>query len=228
MTPRSERWAISSAIVFAVLYVAGFITLFSGLPSYDSTQDSIDTINKNVIDTYSDPTKRGIAVIGAYVIVIAVVALVYLVSGLRARMRRLGANDIVADLVFATGVIAAVLMSAGALTAATIAGDLSIGNEPLFSADVMRALPQVAYPLILIGGMLALAVVIGVTSWMSVRGHLLPRWLGYFGVLAFLAAVSAVLFVPQILVMLWFLAIGIVAAVNKLPEEPEAPGDTTA
>ena len=214
-------WLVGAVVI--VLFVAGFLTLFGGMPNYNNN-DPLTKVDTLVRDAYTSSGKRAAVVIGAYLIVLSALALLWFVAAMRTRMRRLGVGDTTRDLTFAAGVMSAVLIAGGGGAFATVAGGKVFGSEPnIPSDDVVRVIPQIGYPLLMIGGMLAVAVVIAIVSVLALRVRLLPRWLGYAGWLAVLGAVFAVEFIPMVLVALWFLAVGIVAAVGRLPEPGATP-----
>jgi len=221
MNVRSERWAISSGIAFTVLFVAGLLVTFGNLPSYNN-DDPVAKVDAAVRSTYADSGSRLAIILGAVIIVVSAGALLWFVSGLHARMARHGASKVTRDVLLGAGIVAAASIVAGATALASIAGDLSVGNDPpIDSADVMRVLPELGYPLILLGAMMAIAVVIGITTMLALRAQLLPRWLGYAGWIAVIGAVLALSFVTMVLVGLWFLIVGIIAALDRLPQPAE-------
>ncbi|MGH9059372.1 MAG: hypothetical protein ACRDZY_07670, partial [Acidimicrobiales bacterium] len=92
----------------------------------------------------------------------------------------------------------------------------ALGGEPaIHTADVARLLPQVGYPLLLLGGMLALAATIAVTTVVAFRGSALPRWLGYAGWLGVAGGVFGFAFTPMILVALWVLAVSLTGLLGR-------------
>jgi hypothetical protein len=206
---------MASGVGFVVLFAVGLMVATGQLPNTSGlhTQAAVDA---KVFHTYDKAGTRAAIIVGGYLIVLAGLVLIWFLSGLRSRLRRGGESETVSGLVFTFGAIAAVMIMAGGGIFATIAGDLSFGNEPaIHTADVARLLPEIGFPLVMIGGMLALGAVIAITSVAALRNGVLPRWLAYAGWLAVVGAALAVVFLPMVLVALWILAVSIIGFRTK-------------
>lgn len=225
MNVRALRWPMAAGIVFAVLTVVGTITQFSGLPNYDGSKDSDAVIAQKVHDALAASGHRMAVLVGAYLLFVAAVALIWFALGLRGRLLahapdRTGA----AWLVGGSGVLAGVALAFGGALNATVPGAIAFGGEPVpaeASADALRFLTQLGTPLLLLVFPLAMAVLAATLSVCALQGAGLPRWLGYAGWLAVLGGVFGILFLPIGLVLLWAIAVGVVG-LRAVPAVPPA------
>ena len=221
MTIKAERWAMLGGIAFVVVFAAGILLITGHLPDTSGLHTAA-AVDAKVLHTYAQSDNKDAILIGGYLTILSGLALIWFLTGLRARLRRAGESETVSGLVFSFGLAAAVLIMAGGGAFATIAADLTLGNDPAIqNADAARFLPELGYPLLLIGAMLSLATVIAICTVVARRGVALPRWLSYAGWLAVAGAVLAVAFTPMILVPLWVLAVSITGLRATARPEPQ-------
>jgi hypothetical protein len=213
-TSNPARSAMAAGAAFAVLMFAGVIVFFGATP--DTTGDTAGTIASKSLDYLGDSGHRTRTLVGAYLLVLASLALVWFVIGLRERLRV--ADDphaIGPQLVVAFGIIAAAALAFGASIGATLAGNVSFGDEPLpKSGELAWLLPELGVPLMVLTFGLAIAACIATVSVLALRTGGLPRWVAYLGVLGVLGGVLGVMFLPMVLVMIWALIAGIAGAVG--------------
>lgn len=216
MDVRAERRAMGAGIAFVVLFIAGAVTSFGGQANYDTSKDSAATIARKVLDAANDPGKQRLAIIGAYLLVIAGLALVWYTLGLRSRLIRSGAAGAAPTLVAAVGGLAAMAcISTGALFG-TIPGGIIFGDEPApTNGDLARLISDLGTPMLLLGVMLPIAAVIAMTAYTARATAALPRLLCYAGILGVLGALAAVEFLPMVLPVLWLLGASIVGLTDR-------------
>ncbi len=225
MTEKFVRWANAAGIAFVVLFVVGTLMTFGPQPTFKK-HDTPATVAKKVFDVYNSGGKRAQMVIGAYLLVLSALALIWFVTGLRARMVAAGLPDGGSPrVVFGLAVLGSAVIVTSALALATVSGSYVFGSEPLPSnADAIRVISDLGTAIMLVGFGLAAAALILVVTMASWRGALLPRWLTFAGILGVLGGIFAVIFLPLALVALWFLAVAIVGMRRPTPPVGVAPG----
>ncbi|HVV29943.1 MAG TPA: hypothetical protein VHC41_03620 [Mycobacteriales bacterium] len=218
MNVRAQRWAMLAGVAFAILLFVGVNLMFSGLPDFGS-KDSASTIARKVHDSAADSGKRKQVVAGAYLLVLAGLALLWFAQGLRSRLATgTGRGGYAGGLITGFGTFAGVALAAGGALSANVAGGIEFGDDPVpaqTSADASRMMQEVGVSLVLLVFGLAVAAMIAVVTVAVLQGAALPRWLGYAGWLAVLGGIFGVVFLPLALVALWALIVGILGAVNS-------------
>jgi hypothetical protein len=222
MTSKFARWADLAGIAFVVLFVVGVNMTFGPQPDFKK-HDSPTVVASKVFDSYSTGGKRALMIVGAYVLVLSALALIWFVFGLRARMVAAGSPPGGGPgLVFGFAVVGASVIVVSALALAAVAGSYTFGNEPLpTNADSIRVINDFGTGILLVGFGLASAAIIAVVTAAAWRSALLPRWLTYAGILGVLGGILAVAFLPLALVALWFLAVAITGLMR--PRTTNAP-----
>jgi hypothetical protein len=210
-TPRTEtratslRWGGIAAIVFAVLFVVGFL-MVSDTPDGDES-------NARWVRYYADSGNRRMIVIGVILLTLAAIAFLIFLGILRERLRGAAAgSEWIATVAFASGVVFVAMLAVFAIGQGSVAASVVFGDAPVpRDADLMRTFVSAGFGAILLFGATTAGLLIVTTSVVSGRTALLPRWLvvsSYVaGVIVFL---GGLLFVPIVLFLLWMLAVGIV------------------
>jgi hypothetical protein len=232
MNGRFYRWADMAGIGFVVLLVVGALMAFTSQPNFKK-HDSPATIAEKIFKVYHSSGDRAVIIIGAYLMVLSALALIWFAVGLRGRLVAAGHSPEAGRLVLGFAGLGAVAISVSALAMATISGSYVFGNEPLpTNADAIRVIDDLGPGVLLVIFGLSAAALIATVTIVDWKGGLLPRWLSRAGIIGVLAAVLAVVFVPLILVMAWFLAVAIVGlrrGTSKTSEQgPTATGSTSA
>jgi hypothetical protein len=128
-----QRWIPLTGVLFVILFVAAiFIVSFPGG----------DDPEQEVLDWYTDSGNRTSAVISAYLLVIASLALLTFVNRLRyvIQIAERG-TPLFATGAFAGGIGAAVCLNVAAMAFAAIPAGVEFGDDPQpTSVDVPRAL----------------------------------------------------------------------------------------
>jgi hypothetical protein len=199
--PRSDVWGPIAGIVFAVLFVVAASLL--DIPSADDSA-------KKITDFYNDGGNRAQLIISAYLFWLAGVFFVWFLASLRVRLLAVeGEPARLTSIAFGGGLVFVALMMVAAATFASVAGDITFGDEKFAGVEAARYLPELGYPLLLIGGMFAVIAMIDATSILILRTNMLPRWIGYFGFVAAVGLLAAVIFLPMILFVLWVLFVSV-------------------
>ena len=222
MTAKSVRWAHAAGVAFVVLFVVGTIMSFGPQPDFKK-HDSPTVVANKIFHTYNSGSNRAQMVVGAYLLVVSALALIWFATGLRARMAVAGRPES-GGLAFGFAVLGAAAIAVSGLALATVAGGYVFGNEPLpTNADAIRLFGDFGTALLLVVFGLTSAALIAVVTVAAWRSALLPRWLTYAGILGILGGILAVIFLPIALVALWFLAV----AVTGLRSIPGVATETT-
>jgi len=198
---RSDLWGPIAGIVFVVLFVVGF-SLFD-LPSGDDSAQEITSF-------YNDSGDRAQLIIASYLMMLAGVFFLWFLASLRNRLLAAeGEPARLTVIAFASGVVFVAMLMVAAAAFMTVAADITFGDEKFVSVEGARLLPELGYPILLIGGMFAAIAMIDAASILIVRTGVLPKWIGYFGFVAAVALLFSVFFVPIILLVLWVLFVSI-------------------
>jgi hypothetical protein len=182
-------------IAFVVLFVAGFL-------SFPTPDD-----NKNTAEWarwWTDSGHRAGAIVGAYLMVLGVLAFVWFAWSLRDRLGE-GSGLM---LTFASLFAAVALVSA--MMRATIAGGKVFGETPVPSGDLARQFDGIGFGLLLVAGALAAGLFVALASHLARRSGALPGWLTVAGYVVAALQLVATFFFPFILFFLWVLAASIV------------------
>jgi MFS family permease len=194
-----------AAIVFAVLFVVGFL-LVSDTPESDES-------NAEWVRYFADEDNRRMIIIGAIVIVLALLAFLVFLGVLRERLRSAApGSEWISTIAFASGLAFAVMLAVATLGAGSAPASVEFGDAPeVRDADVLRTFDSLGIGALVLFGSAFAGLLILTTSIVSGRAALLPRWLVVTGyVVGVIVIVGGLLFIPLALFVLWMLAVGIV------------------
>jgi hypothetical protein len=207
-----ERWGPLAGIVFVVLFVVGLS--LNNIPSADDSAAKITSF-------YNDSGDRAQLIISSYLLWLAGLFFFWFIAGLRAKLIAVeGAPGRLTSITFGGGLVFIALLAAAAACFASVAGDVTFGGEDFVGVDGARFVPELGYPLLLIGGMFGVIAMIDAASILIVRTGVLPKWIGYFGFVAAVALLFAGFFLPMIFFVLWILFVSI--AMWRAPAEATA------
>ncbi len=83
-----------------------------------------------------------------------------------------------------------------------------------------RVLVQLGFAALLIFGLLAASLMVLSQLVMALRTGLLPRWLGWSGVVVAILLMAGPLYMPQVLVPLWVVTAGVSVRPPELSDSP--------
>ncbi len=216
--PVSHRtFAAIAAIAFAVLYV----TALFGVMDLPEEGDS----DAAVLATYTDTGKRAGLTAGVYLLAGAGLAFIWFLASLRERLRRDDVGDRLSSIAFAGGLVyTAMLFTAGAAFG-VLPLAIGVGEFEAEAVDpaLARVLVQLGFTILLIYGLLAAAVMVVAVSLAALRTALLPRWLTLAGFVVAVLLLFGPVYMPQLLVPLWAVAVGLALtrrSVTTLAREP--------
>ena len=189
------RWAGLGAILYVALFIIGAVLQSSGTPSGDAAP-------AKVIAYYSDDGHRSRIGAGWLLIVIGVFFLLWFLAALRQVVIRWSGE----------GLLAAVTGLGGAVYAASTLGAFSIDAAIKTMSDdtyqdrvypeLIHAGNDIAYVLHS-GGGAAIGAMIVAVSLAALAARALPPWLGWLSVVAGIAAVVSIFFIPWIVIAIW-------------------------
>jgi hypothetical protein len=194
-----------AAIVFAVLFVVGFL-LATDTPEGDES-------NREWVRHFADSDNRRMIVISVILLALAAVAFLIFLGVLRERLRTAAPGaEWLSTIAFASGIVFVAMLGVFAVGVGSVAAGVEFGDNPVpVNADVIRSLDSLGFGALLLFGAAAAGLLIITTSIVSGRAALLPRWLVVTGyVVGVIVLLGGLLFLPLALFVLWMLAIGIV------------------
>jgi hypothetical protein len=194
-----------AAIVFAVLFVVGFI-LSSDTPDEDES-------NAEWVRHFADSGNRRIIVIGVILLALAALAFLVFLGVLRERLRDAApGSEWLSTVAFASGLAFVAMLAVAGVGHGAVPAGIVFGDNPVpRDANIMRTFESLAFGSLFLFGAVAAGLLIVTTSIVSGRAGLLPRWLVVTGyVVGVIVLVGGLLFVPMILFVLWMLAVGII------------------
>ena len=148
-----NRWLALAGILFAILFVVGF--LFAG---------SIDTSESDpkIISDVKDSGTQTFIIVGAYLMAVAAVLLLCFAARLRTLLGEAeGGRETLAGLAFVGGSVCATLIVVGAFAFAAVPAALVFGSSPdPTSADAARYIPQFGFGIVLVGAMFSAILMI--------------------------------------------------------------------
>ena len=195
--PRWARWAPISGIVFVVLFVVGFSLI--DFPSGDDSAAKIASF-------YNDGGERAQLIIGCYLLVLSALFFLWFLASLRSRLLAAeGPPGRLTAIAFGSGLVFVGLLMVAAAVFMTVAANITFGDEKFAGVEAARLLPNLGYPVLLIGGMFAAIAMIDATCVLIMNTATLPRWIAWFGFVAAAVLLVSFLFFPIILFLLWVL-----------------------
>jgi hypothetical protein len=182
-------------IAFVVLFVAGFLVF----PTPDNSDKPAEWVR-----WWNDSGHRGGAVLGAYLMVLGLLAFVWFASSLRDRLPEGGA------LMFTFGSIFAAVGLVSVMVRASIPGGKLFASNPVGSSEFARQFEGIGIAVLLVAGALAAGLFTVLASYLASRSGALPGWLCIAGYIVGALQLLATFFFPFILFFLWVLIAAIV------------------
>jgi len=196
---RREPWGPAAGIAFVVLFVVGLSLI--DFPDGDSSPLKIAAF-------YNDNGERAQLIIGSYLLMLAALFFLWFLAGLRARlMIAEGPPTRLTGIVFGGGLVFTVMLMAAAACFMSVAANIAFGDEKFVGIEAARLLPQLGYPLLLIGGIFGAIAMIDAASILIVRTGVLPRWVGLYGFAAAVILLFSVFFLPMLALLIWVLCV---------------------
>jgi hypothetical protein len=185
---------VAGGLVFAIAYLASLFGLLD-LPEGTDTDAAVQA-------AFTDD--RAGVIVGLYLLVLAGLGFLVFLSGLRQSLRARDAEEWLADLSFAGGLLFVTMLFAAVASWGVLAFGTAFDElpEPI-DATLGRTLTNLGFALLLVCGLAAAALSIAAASAAIVRGRLAPRWTGWIGLAVAPLLLLGPFYVPQILLPLW-------------------------
>jgi hypothetical protein len=190
-------------IAFAVVLFAGFFI--------DDTPSS-DASNAKWHDWYASSGHRAAMIVSAFLLAIAAVLLVSFLSTLWTRVAPVDERGARNPAPLALATLGAAGIATGGVVGAVVAGAMTFGDLPEPSPGILRFSDQIGYPILAVGGMLAVAAAIALLSVQAHRAGLFGRAMLVYGLIAAVGTALSFLFFPMLLTLIWFIAASVVLA----------------
>jgi hypothetical protein len=197
-------------IAFVVLFVVGFIVFPT--PSSNKAKDTAKWQA-----WWNDSGHRTAAVIGAYLMVLGVLAFVWFAWSLRARLQDRDRLGDLGGLMFTFASLFAGIAMVSGLVRASIPGAKQFGSTPVPAGDFARQFDQIGFGLLLVAGALCAGAFVAVASLLARRSATLPGWLTTAGYVVAVLQLVAAFFLPFILFPLWVLVASILLVRRGTP-----------
>lgn len=182
-----RRFAPLSGLLFVALFVLALILL-------GSTGDTPEEVRAY----YAENEGRIFA--GFFVFIASALAYLWFVATLRSVLARVEAEPRpLAALAFGAGVATTALLVAGAAVFAAPAETADEGSLDAATADML----DTASYFLITGGIMVSSVLVLATSLLALRTRVLPRWLGWLGLVVAPVVFFAPFFLPVIAFLVW-------------------------
>jgi hypothetical protein len=199
--PARHAAAAWAGIAFVPLFVLAAFMVEPG-PDSQTASDAKFTA------WYSDSGNRTVALVGAYLLVVAALTFLAFVAGLQERLRPAREGFPVGyRLIGWTGQLTAVLFIVGAMQFVGIIGNISFGDTPVPQADLLRQ--NIGYPFVFVAGALVAAALIAVTATLAGRTGLFRTWHVWASYVLAVVLVFAMIFLPMAALPIWVLGVSI-------------------
>ena len=196
---KAARWAPLSGVVYVALWIAAFMV------AGDEEKDS----DSEILAWYGDSGNRNKGIVSIFLILAASLFFVWFVAVLRGRLARseggAGTHTAVA---FGAGLVAAGLwMVAGVFFMAI---SFSAGDDDfVLDPNTYRVINNMGY-VIWISGTAIAALLVFATALSSLKGQIVPKWIGWLSFVVGATMLVSVFFVPFLIWLGWMLVVSIV------------------
>ena len=209
---RLARWSPASGVLFVAIFVVS-ATLMGDVPGVDATDSKI-------LSYYADHGNQLKLEIAFFVATLGAVFFLWFVGTLSGRLREVENEPRwLSGIVLVSGGAFTVVMLAGFGLGSMVAGSADHGGRFQVAPDTARLLSDFTYPLTFETALPLVAPLVLATSLITLRSGLMPRWLGWAGMVVALGCIAGVLGVTMGLFLIWVL----VVAYYLIRREPRGP-----
>lgn len=205
---RFTRWSGIAGIAFVVLYITATYLIFDAPGGSDTAAQRAEY--------YADDANTIRLFVAMYLVVLAGLAFLWFMAGLRTRLRPAGEGP----WFFAAScgvIVVASLFVAAAVNGVVPVNVLFADNDPELGPETIQALQIVAGLLVFVGAALAAAVFIGIVSRLGQVSGAFPAWLSFVGYGAAVFVAFSFLYLPALALYLWVLVVSIYLMVRPAP-----------
>jgi hypothetical protein len=215
---RLRRWSPLSGVVFAVLYFVSAI-LFDGQPGPEASDSTI-------LEYYSDDGNQFKLEAAFLIATIAGVFFIWFTGTLASRLRAAeGETGWLSRMAVVSGGAFVALFDAAAAVK-QFAADAADDNPDVFELDpnLARLLTNGAYSLDPEASLPLVAPLVLAASIAAFRRHVLPRWLGWAGLVVTLGCLLGLLGATIMLLLAWVVVVAVCLARREEPRSVTRPG----
>lgn len=193
-------WAPVSGITFVVLFVAS--VFMDNTPNANASSTAWTNY-------FASASNREIAVAGAFLGVVAALALMSFLAITWTRVAAAARPGAASPLPVAAAAVSAACIAIGSLLQALIPGGMIFQSLPEPSPDIMRVLEGAAGPLILVGGMLALALAVASLALQAKAAGAFGTRMTIFSLIVAGITVFSFQFFPALAPLVWAVTVSI-------------------
>jgi hypothetical protein len=193
-------WAPFSGIAFVVLFVAS--VFMDNTPNANASDAAWTSY-------FASAGNRGLAVAAGFLGVLAALALMSFLVIVWTRVAA-GRPGAASPLPVAAAAVSAACIAVGSLLQALIPGGMIFSSLPEPSPAIMRVLGGAAGPLILVGGMLALALAVASLTLQARAARVFGRGMTIFSLVVAVISVFSFAFFPVLAPLVWVVTVSIV------------------
>ena len=215
----NQQWSRISGAVAGVVFA---LFLFFSMATVDPLRQASD---QELLQWWSEDSNLQGSFVSMYLMLMAVPFFLAFLVQLRSRLRSAEEPRGWSDLVFSSGLVFAALLGVAAFSRGVIAQSVSLSDEPLPGADVLRYATEFSTAAYGLGAMPAAAIMVGAASVIVLRTKALAAWLGWFGILVAAASLTAVavllgaLASPLLVIWVFAAAFNLVRSPDRFPQE---------
>jgi hypothetical protein len=213
---RWERWSALAGVLFVGLFC---VALALSLNSNDDPNELARSLANS-----GDRTQQFVA---WFLYIASAIAFLSFLGTLRDMLvRRETGPGTLSSLVFGPGVVFTALYIGGV---SLLTAPATLADESKFKLDPNTAemFSDAGY-LLLVGGVMVAAVMVLATSTAALRTGVLPRWLGWIGLVVAVVMLLSIYYFPMIIFAGWVLMVSLLMIVMAWKTEPVHPARTTA
>ena len=207
---RLRTWAQLAGLVSVVLLVIGGILMLQGPRSSSPSKMSA---------WYGSASHRTSIHIGWILVGLGLFFFVWFVAALREHVSRReradGAGESFLSSVISIG--GSAFVAAGICVAGLATGIKTMSDDTYHHqvySDIIHGANDATYQIFVTGAGAALAALIFAFSAAAIGYRLLPRWAGWFGIVAGIAAIFSIVFFPMLVWLLWIAIVSVLLFVR--------------
>jgi len=207
-----------SGIAYVVLFLIAFFITGEGAGDSD----------EEILSYYADSGNRATEITGFFLLAVAALFFLWFVTILRNRLRSVESEPkSLSALAFGAGIVSAALLMAANALFISISGTVEFTDEFQLDPDLARLVGSIGY-LLWVSSTMVAGVLVAATSVLALRTAVLPRWLGWVGLVAALALLVAIFFFPIFVLWAWVLIVSVFLILRTQTGYPERPAVSSA
>jgi hypothetical protein len=196
-----ERWAALGGLAYVVLFIVALIVSENGQPSSDAAPAKVAAF-------YSQGSHRDRIAFGWLIMLVGFLFFIWFLGALAQTVRRLTADALLARVTLIGGTIYAALGIAGGSLSTAIKTMSDDTYKHQVYPELIHLASDAGYVIHSGGGAGAAAMMVA-ASIAALRARSVPAWLCWLGVVAGIAAIFSIFFLPWLIIGLWLVVASI-------------------